>query len=1514
MLEFLNHEIQKTKDLYLTDYRRMVSYYNQEKATIKDYNGRQLLELIQNADDSGSSKVIIKIDSNKNILSISNLGEPFSKEGYQSLMIPNLSSKRKTSYIGNKGLGFRSIINWSNQIKIIDKDITVAFSKEIARTQFKKLFSANKRQLILNEFELDKHTVPLPFLAIPKISTTKKKVSLTTTIEIQYKEEFYEDIIEQVEELQPEILLFLNHISEVRLEGFDDLEGFKSDRKSIHKSSNGHIETITIDDETWRIFEKKGLLDDEYQDADKKEKEHYQVKIALQEDLSNYVNLLFSFFPTKVDINFPFIIHGTFDLDSSRNQLVKSDKNKFVLKKLVELIIETAKELSKNDVSWLPLEFLNYDEPNTVLDDLDFYETINKEIKKLALFPCVDNQYRQLEDVIYYSYDFSYFFEQVKFKEGFFNLVKTIPHSLKDWLNKKININFERLEDNDFVNRIDRISNHSNYLSLPRRAELIYILVHLNNEFDINSKYSLLLNDNKEVINKAISVFTPVKNKIETSYKLPSFVRIDFLSRPLFRLLLAKFGVKGTDDEQLQRYVKDIVALQPFKPVPVIEKMINQCNDVIKKAKYKNVYIKETIKTLFEIYQQIGIDTKPDTSNVLVITKNGKRNKPSEVFLSSDYPSGVLTENLFADIFLKNQYLASRKTFGLEKENPELVERFFVDFLGVNKYSKTYTPKPYRDKYYENFVFRKVGVPAKFRSSSCHLNKLDLLDTIIDNISKEKLVLWFIKDDFLRRQLNDDGNADIFRYDKQKQHIWDNFKYGYQESLNRKPSYIKYQIHELEVFTDYVMETIRIDFLNPYKIDFKHPLFKKYKITQDEINNTLISLGAKKNFSELGTERVAEILEMLPQKDQLGNHAQRIYKLAYEYFKEKSFPLEKEGLKLFAVKDGEKGYFPAEEIYYYDNLKLPKSIVEKEAILQFPKRRGEKQVADFFGIKTFKNFDFDIIETDKKKVLTIALTEYFLQIKPYLLTLRLNEISADKKDSIASQVNITKSVNIIICNRVLCDINGEQVELGEYDFINEKNEFYIKLVNTDNLEQLKKDSKFCDIISEILCIAYSVNEGKNEFRSIFKNELKDTEHLTIQDFGEQALEDARSYLGMSNNEQGFWKIIYGLKDKETSVLEKLSLVEIAEQFAKDFEVDFSKIISKLDYTHLHNRDNFEHLKTIFQQLDVRVDDFNQKSFNQLNFEDTHRQVFKNRIYDFQNHFKTLLWHEYNQHKDLHKSFLTTLNAYKENDLMGISIKNYTTSIEVDYDTIISSKISEKFHINIKEQVSEGVGFSAIFNQNLEILGLSKDDLDDNIKSLLCFEGNNELVKQLTTVEEIDNEDKVMDERIIIGQIVDVDTKGSYSGGNSKPRKKKLSAYNSKTQEGKNKAGKNAEKLVYDTLVTEFGIDNVDWVSGSSETKVDGVDGLGYDLTYKENSLLKYVEVKSFSGKTFFLTKNEKEFALAHAKDYEIFLVQPDNKILRLKESFLFNDLETFEQNSKFSVEVKDYIISLSVSI
>lgn len=79
---------------------------NRELELTKEYNGRQLLELLQNADDAGSSEVLIVWDKGNSKLSISNKGEPFETGGIKSLMLANRGTKTKISYIGNKGLGF----------------------------------------------------------------------------------------------------------------------------------------------------------------------------------------------------------------------------------------------------------------------------------------------------------------------------------------------------------------------------------------------------------------------------------------------------------------------------------------------------------------------------------------------------------------------------------------------------------------------------------------------------------------------------------------------------------------------------------------------------------------------------------------------------------------------------------------------------------------------------------------------------------------------------------------------------------------------------------------------------------------------------------------------------------------------------------------------------------------------------------------------------------------------------------------------------------------------------------------------------------------------------------------------------------------------------------------------------------------------------------------------------------------------------------------------------------------
>ncbi len=95
--------VETRKAGYKADDNSILSNYNHEQETVEDYNGRQLLELLQNADDAKSDEVLITLDKTNNLLRIANKGkkcEPFTVEGVESIMYPNFSSKTDNNTIG----------------------------------------------------------------------------------------------------------------------------------------------------------------------------------------------------------------------------------------------------------------------------------------------------------------------------------------------------------------------------------------------------------------------------------------------------------------------------------------------------------------------------------------------------------------------------------------------------------------------------------------------------------------------------------------------------------------------------------------------------------------------------------------------------------------------------------------------------------------------------------------------------------------------------------------------------------------------------------------------------------------------------------------------------------------------------------------------------------------------------------------------------------------------------------------------------------------------------------------------------------------------------------------------------------------------------------------------------------------------------------------------------------------------------------------------------------------------
>eukprot|EP01041_Mallomonas_annulata_P012870 gene12870-27141_t len=392
MKNFVKELIIKKQKRYQDDYNEMLGDYNRELETIKGYNGRQILELLQNCDDEGSDEILISLDKEAQTISISNNGQPFSQKGYRSLFIANLSSKTsKRKYIGNKGLGFRSIINWSDSIEIQSANLLLKYSEENRVKVYNELFTEDFRQAKNEEENLKGNIIPIPFLSIPELQTVESDYYITT-IKIKYKSEYLVDIIEQVKTITPETLLFLRNIKHVKRQGFDGLNDIQCEKQSLITDEQFKpSQKITfVESSVWNIFEEEAILPSQYKESNYDENEFYQIKIAIEENFKRTSPLLYSYFPTNIRLNQPYILHATFDLDSTRNQLNDSKKNRFLLARIVDFTTKVAKFYASEVVNYTPLEILYHSHQADSLSKLGYYEKLKIAISEGAIPNIID--------------------------------------------------------------------------------------------------------------------------------------------------------------------------------------------------------------------------------------------------------------------------------------------------------------------------------------------------------------------------------------------------------------------------------------------------------------------------------------------------------------------------------------------------------------------------------------------------------------------------------------------------------------------------------------------------------------------------------------------------------------------------------------------------------------------------------------------------------------------------------------------------------------------------------------------------------------------------------------------------------------------------------------------------------------------------------------------------------------------------------------------------------------------
>lgn len=1456
MVEALKKIVDRKRNTFRNDWDVMISSYNQELETTEGYNGRQLLELIQNCDDEGAEKVLITLNEESQTLRIENTGKAFSIKGYRSIITSNLSPKDdKKRFIGNKGLGFRSIVYWADEIQIHSNNILLTFNDDIREKRYKKLFTSEERTKIEKEYSIKKGTNPVPLLAIPQIQEVENSSKFSTTISIKYKKEFLPDIHEQVEQLRPEILLFLHHIERISFVGFENIEDLTCKKKSPSaKDEFGPNETVQVNKKQWQIFTKEGKINGTESDDDSG---YYQLKLAVSESMNTDYPYIFTYFPTKIELDFPYIIHGTFDLDQTRNTLNKTARNEKVLQELVSFIVETAKFYTKDEVNWRPFQLLHFDENSKKgrLDELGFYEGMLEAVLNEEIFPCIDGTYRAIDKIIYLDDEFSRFVLGNDLIHHFPNmLIPTGDISLEEY---PYNSEVENIEE-----VIDQISSEIKDHEL--RARLILLV---NNHFPEN-RFRLIIDSKGQLTDRNDEVFTPARNEIQ----IPSFCKIHFINRKLYNDLIDEFDLKDElhKARELGNRLRKNCNLFSYEPQYLIRKIVSRSKEIIEDQNWqgnKELVIKDMVLSLYRMFESTSDPSSIDINEIPLLNLNSEIKFSKDLYLNDFFETGRNAKAIFGKIRSNEEILAYPVELDLEYEHPDDLERFFV-WLGVNEFVKydhvEVQSLSGKNHDYERFVMREEEVsPDTFRSIS--YLKIHDIDQILQKSNIEELIAWFYSDPLIDKQINDTSSYCKLKY-----------YYYSTKTIYPTTSYLVFKLQEHGFdFNNHLVES-KLNWANDISIDFNHKLFKELNIDSFEIASVLKSLGGKSSFSDIAIERVSEIIKFLPDKFPDGRYSQTLYRLAVKHYSEND-ELHYEDFTLFAKTNEGLQLLPSDQIYFSDRVKLPSNLQSRFPTLNFPARSGALKAIEFFGINDLADVEITVTKHHVNEKLNSDFEAYLESLKPYLLVYRLDEIeSQELKETEAKNL---KNLTINICDQLVFEVENDVYNVNVYEYVaGDDLEYFIQSKSTDQLSDLLHSSKFSDSFANILSDLFDVSRDKSEFRSIFRNGVEDAKHITRQEFGSELIEESELLLGLGNNQSAFWSAIYKVIEKPYKDL--INPVE---------DLELKTDIRNLSYDNLNSKENLRIITYLFNELDITIAAFNSYSSLKLDFSSKHRELLKQKLFTLSKPFRFKLWEKLSdsgieEKKQLLQKWFDFENCDEEINEFAL---RYKEVLAPDYKKFLTNKLAE-FDFTLKDfdsPLKDEIDLDELFESNIKQFDQFEIDeifKRDGLKSLLYFTSELEYIRNEISEERTQNEeDSLVDSN-------EADEENSSGKSSIKVKKgKKLSPskrsnglrknkpYQPRENQKENKrVGDDCEDLAKQILEETYGKKNVDHVSRRDE-------GTHYDIRYRPDvgEIWKYVEVKNYAKGRFTLSKEQKVFGEQNSENYEIHLVDLKNKVV-----------------------------------
>lgn len=1077
---------------WLQDYRKEVQAY-------KEYRGREIFELLQNADDACSSCVEISIDRSARVLTVVNSGQgtvPFSETGIQSIMLSDLSPKKGEKMIGAKGLGFRSVLNWTDRIEIRSGNVSLRFGNDIVQEHWARLKGkVDDADQYEREAAKDGRCVPLAILALPKISELDDAESIGgTSIILAYDEGYEQGILADLENFQPESLLFLHHIKQVVIK-MDGSQKSSYGKSQIKDCGDG-IAKCELDGKRWVQSSKSGTLQgcgDEY-----------EVSCAFCLDNPQESYPVFSYFPTQVYFPFPCIFHATLELDSSRNALLPgNENNKRMMAELAMCASAMAGYLKGLRHGWYPYMLMK-PAPRPATGN-EYVRLLVEEIGKLsegaAYIPTLDGGYADENGYYYYSNDFYDF----------------VAGSTAAVVFPKLRLNgapaYAKLERHDPECRC-HIEAYARQVSHDIDAMARYLAGLLACSNAIGQQCHVLLDAEGDIISGTAYVNTGMVVE-----GIPDFRRIKYVNDGLVAKLKELLNMHGKEsDRDLVTKLKSITDVSATDVSAVTRNLLPKVSDKELCIEQKQ----ELIKCLFRLFLKRGklVDLSADGKAVAYLPSQLGEWLPAGglVFADKRFPDGfdrlgVSYSYADGDCVQYPEFLED-----IDGGTPMAVQQFYCE-LGVNLYFKRET--------------------VNYGGDAGYIGSLGLSDSVARNCTPDRVR------DANSAQVGDRGFfaklplGDLLAVIEKSgyaeevcggQNIhW--FKNSWQKPERVPLSYAAYTLRNVESVRPlryYVIDE------NTWLAGFEpegKPLFSQ---SYGE-KRLLQALGAKRSMDEFTAEELYDAVnnvEGLYDGSTSYAGVQAIYHTLKQALSRKSPSGLPDGRMLrMLCRIGDAGYEfrNSREIYYSDNNELPDDVVKNLPMLVMGRREGELEVKNIFGCKRLKDISVNIEKKEPNENLTRELNLHIEKRKPHILAFssreKVNESTMGHLKNF--KVEVVSGVEYGYAIDGISLLADKAVPMGDGELLCASSEYYV-CSYAASLVDAMSNPRFNNAVVEALCIKLNLSSSEiaNRFYRIFTSSERELEYYREQEIDARLWHECEDCFGMTGADVDFWAKVF----------------------------------------------------------------------------------------------------------------------------------------------------------------------------------------------------------------------------------------------------------------------------------------------------------------------------------------------------------------------------------------------------